>query len=111
MAIFLNESEENVQRSFGYQDLRMKQTYPNFTYEGDTDPSVTWFPLADILPTLKAVEEGLWKRYRNSRCKYVELRIDMRDLTCLIRDRDGKFINLHQLTVQTGPENQEENQG
>ena len=41
-----------------------------------------------------------WKWGKNSRCKYIELRIDTRSGECQIKDRDGELISLEQLMYQ-----------
>lgn len=72
-----------------------------------TDPQVTekeqrneWDHLRDFIPVWKAQQEGKWLWYANSRCKYVELRIDMRDGGCIIKDRWGARISPAQLAYQ-----------
>lgn len=59
-----------------------------------------WDHLGDALPTLKAASRGEWSWGRNSQCKYIELRIDMRTGHCIIRDREGKRINPEDLAYQ-----------
>ncbi len=41
-----------------------------------------------------------WSWCQNTRCKYVTLRIDMRDGGFVLTDRDGKRISLKQLQWQ-----------
>jgi len=59
-----------------------------------------WFSLDRVLEVVKAAREGRWCWSRNSRCKYIELRIDMRDGHCQIRDRNGNLIDLVALQRQ-----------
>jgi hypothetical protein len=54
-----------------------------------------------ILSAVKDRTEG-WLWVRNSRCKYVELRIDMRDGGHLLFDRDGARIHFEELKFQHG---------
>lgn len=65
-----------------------------------------WVPLASVLEVINAsqvpaeIGTGFWRWYYNTRCKYINLRIDMRDAHCLIQDRDGHSITLEQLQHQ-----------
>jgi hypothetical protein len=56
-----------------------------------------WVPVDKALAILR---DKRWSWASNHRCKYVELRIDTRDMHCTIRDRDGKSITLKQLSRQ-----------
>lgn len=60
----------------------------------------TWWPFGLVMQVIRDASEQRWMWYWNTRCKYVELRIDMRDQCCLIRDREGKPISLEQLQYQ-----------
>jgi hypothetical protein len=51
-----------------------------------------WHHFNDVVPVLKAAQAGEWHWFENTRCKYIELRIDMRDLGCIIKDREGQRI-------------------
>lgn len=59
-----------------------------------------WHHLSDVLPTLKAASRGHWTWYNNFRCKYIELRIDMRDGGCIVRDSKGERIDPETLRKQ-----------
>jgi hypothetical protein len=61
-----------------------------------------WHFVDDIVPTLKAARAGEWQWFSNTRCKYIELRIDMRDLGCIIRDREKVRISPATLAFQYG---------
>jgi hypothetical protein len=64
----------------------------------------------------KATEGGLfnmnkpWKWTRNSLCKYIELRIDMRDGGFILKNDRGERISLKQLQYQykSGDENDQD---
>ena len=47
-----------------------------------------------------SAEDSEWTWIRNSKCKYVDIRIDMRDGAFVLRDRDGNRISLKQLAEQ-----------
>lgn len=64
--------------------------------------SNTWDHFGDILPTLKAISRGEWYWGMNSRCKYIELRIDTRDGGCILYDRDRVRISPEQFAFQAG---------
>jgi hypothetical protein len=62
--------------------------------------SNTWDSLRDFLEVAKKMQAGEWNWYRNSKCKYVELRVDMRTLHCIIKDRNGNRIDPKDLAYQ-----------
>jgi len=64
------------------------------------DAARPWDNLRDVLPVLKDASAGRWSWTENTACKYVELRIDMRDGGCIIRDRNGNRITPEQLANQ-----------
>lgn len=63
-----------------------------------------WIPLSLVMEVIEEAKLGNWTWCNNSPCKYIELRIDMRDTGCLIKDRDGNQITLDQLKFQYGKE-------
>lgn len=63
-------------------------------------PAKRWDDFENIVKVVRAAYDGQWAWYYNTRCKYVEVRIDMRDGHCMIRDREGKVISLSGLLMQ-----------
>lgn len=61
-----------------------------------------WDHVEDFLKVYNKMKNKKWSWIRNSKCKYVELRIDMRDGGCLIMDRDGNRINPEDFAFQYG---------
>lgn len=63
---------------------------------------MTWASIDEILPIINDARNphGTWSWARNSRCKYISLRIDMRSGDCIIKDSDGEVITLEQLKYQ-----------
>ena len=59
-----------------------------------------WDHINDFLEVYKKSKQGNWIWWKNNKCKYVELRIDMRNGDCIIRDRDGRRINPKDLEYQ-----------
>jgi hypothetical protein len=59
-----------------------------------------WDNVADVLPVLESAKAGKWKWVYNSNCKYIELRVDMRDGGCIITNREGVRINPEDLAYQ-----------
>ena len=59
-----------------------------------------WDDIRDVLPVLKKSIAGEWNWGRNRKCKYIEVRIDMRDGKCIIKDRHGNRINPEDLRHQ-----------
>ncbi len=60
-----------------------------------------WDHFGDILPTLKAISRGDWYWGANSRCKYIEIRLDTRDGGCLLFDRERVRISPAQFSHQS----------
>ena len=60
----------------------------------------TWDHLNDFLNVYNLMKEGQWKWGKNWACKYVELRIDMRDGGCIIRNGEGIRIDPKDLEYQ-----------
>ena len=60
----------------------------------------TWDSIDDFIAVLEQMRAGKWQWYANSKCKYVELRVDMRDGGCLIKDRNGNRIDPKDLAWQ-----------
>ena len=59
-----------------------------------------WDHLDDFLKVYEKMKKDEWDWWRNPDCKYVELRNDMRDGGCLIKNREGKRINPEDLEYQ-----------
>ena len=68
-----------------------------------------WDSIDDFLRVLQTMRQGKWHWMRNNRCKYVEVRVDMRDGRCIIRDRYGKRIDSRDLEYQYTGEHQTTN--
>lgn len=62
-----------------------------------------WVPLEGIFEVLSKARKGEWTWTNNPDCKYIDLRIDMRDGCAVISDRDGKQITLPKLAQQAFP--------
>ncbi len=60
----------------------------------------TWDHISDFFRVLRRAESGQWHWFKNSKCKYVELRVDMRTGNCIIKDRDGNRIDPKDLEFQ-----------
>jgi hypothetical protein len=65
--------------------------------------SNSWDHLSQVWPILQKMASGGWSWGANTRCKYVDLRIDTRDGGCWIRDRDHVRISPQQLAAQAFP--------
>jgi hypothetical protein len=53
---------------------------------------------------LDEVEAGRWSWTRNTRCKYVDIKLDTRRGAYALHDRDGKPITYEELRWQYGRE-------
>lgn len=60
----------------------------------------SWDSIDDFIRVLREMKSGKWNWYKNSKCKYVDLRVDMRDGACIIRDRNGNRISPKELAHQ-----------
>lgn len=63
-------------------------------------PNSGWVPLEEVVAVVQQAQQGQWAWSRNPDCKYLDLRIDMRDGHCQLRDRNGKTISLDMLRRQ-----------
>lgn len=59
-----------------------------------------WDHVKDVWAVLGRVSDGSWVWFRNTRCKYIDVRIDMRSGNCIIKDNDGNRINPSDLAYQ-----------
>jgi hypothetical protein len=66
-------------------------------------------PTADLATWLADVAAERWSWVRNTKCKYVTLKIDTRRGAYCIEDRDGNKIDLIDLTEQYGRARSETN--
>jgi hypothetical protein len=63
-----------------------------------------WDHIDDFLKIHELRKQKKWTWAMNTGCKYIELRIDMRDGGCIIMNREGKRINPSQLAWQYSKE-------
>ncbi len=61
-----------------------------------------WVSIDEVTKILSLAKENKWFWFKNTRCKYLNLRVDMRDGHCIIKDRDGNKITIDQLNYQHG---------
>jgi hypothetical protein len=66
-----------------------------------TPPLVTF---EQVREWLAEVEAGRWSWTRNTRCKYVDIKLDTRRGAYAVHDRDDKPITYEQLRWQYGRE-------
>jgi hypothetical protein len=59
-----------------------------------------WIPIEDILRVIERAKAGEWEWWRNSNCKYIGIRVDMRDGHCFLTNRDKQPITLAELEHQ-----------
>lgn len=74
---------------------------PELTLEQKNVANV-WDHIDDALAVIELARAGQWHWCENMRCKYITLRIDMRDGGCIIRDGDDNRINPADLIAQRG---------
>lgn len=58
-----------------------------------------WDKFDDVVSIVRAAVAKKWQWTKNFRCKYITVRIDMRDGGCIIMDRDGERITPNQLSI------------
>lgn len=61
-----------------------------------------WTPFKDWSSAVLAIitNKFHWSWSVNSRCKYITIRIDMRDGSAVLKDREGNEISVEELTRQ-----------
>lgn len=59
-----------------------------------------WSAIKDVMAVLQKAMDNEWSWSSNTRCKYVDLKIDMRGHSCQIRDREGIIIPIEKLKFQ-----------
>lgn len=64
----------------------------------------TWDHINDFLRVMERARKREWSWAMNTKCKYVELRVDMRTGHCIIKDREGNRIDPADLAFQYGEE-------
>ena len=71
--------------------------------------SAVWEPRGNLQKVIDVINESAtaldnnneaWRWMFNTRCKYIELRIDMRDGAFILKDREGTRISLEELKAQ-----------
>lgn len=73
-----------------------------------TDLTIEWYPFDYLQRAVFAAKGGEWSWTKNTRCKYIDVRIDMRFGKFTLRDRDGKPITITELEYQYTSEYREE---
>lgn len=62
---------------------------------------IPWDNFDDVLEVLQKMKTGEWDWKRNGVCKYINVRVDSRDMKCVISDRNNKRITLEELKKQS----------
>jgi hypothetical protein len=60
-----------------------------------------WNHIKDVLSVCKRVNNQTWTWIENPDCKYIDVRIDMRTLNCIIKDDNGNRILPEDLSYQS----------
>ena len=79
----------------------------NLKIEKNRDKSNLWDQLEDFLVVYNKMKAKEWVWFKSMDCKYVDLRIDMRDGGCIIKNIDGVRISPEQLAWQYSKEEPE----
>jgi hypothetical protein len=63
---------------------------------------VDWIPIEKVLEIIKLSKEHKWHwgSTKGMKGKYLDLRVDMRDGHCVVKDRDGNLIDIEELKTQ-----------
>ena len=56
-----------------------------------------WYPIEEVLKIIQLSRAGKWHWGCNSKLKYLNLRVDMRDGHCRIFDRNDNPVELEEL--------------
>lgn len=70
-----------------------------------------WDSIEDVIAILRKVATREWTWSRNTECKYLDLRLDMRDGGCIIKNREGVRISPEYLAWQYSKETPEPPKG
>lgn len=62
---------------------------------------IPWDNFDDVLEVLQKMRTGEWDWKHISICKYINVRVDSRDMKCVISDRNNKRITLEDLKKQS----------
>lgn len=62
--------------------------------------NIDWVSIDEVIKILEKMKREEWTWMANSKCKYLNLRVDMRDGHCVIRDRNNSPITLDELNFQ-----------
>jgi len=63
-----------------------------------------WDSVDSFYPIYQKMKNREWVWFKNMNCKYIDLRIDMRDGGCILHDRSGNRISFEQLAWQYSSE-------
>ena len=60
---------------------------------------VKWIPIERVLEIIKLSRDHKWHwgSTKGMRGKYLDLRIDMRDGDCVVKDREGNLVDIDEL--------------
>ena len=105
------KQKRNIEEDFPKHPLSAVCNYclehePRLTPEEKTAMN-RWDQIEDFLETYHKMLARKWSWASKMDCKYIELRIDMRDGGCIIADRNGKRISPDQLAWQYSKETPE----
>lgn len=59
-----------------------------------------WHNIRPVIDIIQKMFAGKWLWFNNSNCKYIDIRIDMRDGGCIIKDNNGTRISPEELDKQ-----------
>ena len=59
-----------------------------------------WIDIKEVNKIIDLMRSNEWKWMFNPTCKYITLRIDMRDGHCIIHNRDNNEITIDKLRAQ-----------
>jgi len=59
-----------------------------------------WVDVNEVVNVVNKAKNDEWNWTKNIRCKYINVRIDMRDGACLVFDNDKKPITVNELLKQ-----------
>lgn len=61
-----------------------------------------WYDTQRVIEILQQAMCSQWNWSNNTRCKHIDLKIDMRGHSCQVRDREGIVISIEKLKHQYG---------
>lgn len=65
-----------------------------------TPDEAKWYPIEAIVEVVNAMRQKEWTYVKNTPCKSLEIKLDMKNGMCRIKDRTGKLLTIEEFMRQ-----------